>query len=260
MEVARLDQLPASPHKGYIITTADSKYYVLKTSPSRSTRLLRYETASPAGEAHILELLSRLIVVVPAPTALSSSNASSNAVSGPYLLRSYVTGVSLSSISHSLTPVDRANYDSSIGAYFRHVITIRKDAFGTSERVLRGNGYPTWREAFHTLFEAVLRDAEDLVLTLPYESIRYYVGAHLHILDAIREPRLVPLRAGTPETVLVDQLRKAVVGVVSWGDVLWGDPALGEVFGSGSEAFWSGFGGRKILDHGDGGDDRRRMM
>jgi hypothetical protein len=134
------------------------------------------------------------------------------------------------------------------------------NSFGTPARIVRGDGYSTWREAFHSLFEAGLRDAEDAVLPLPYESIRYYVGAHMSYLDTIRDARLVPLRAGTPSTVLVNQSTKTIVGLLSWGDVIWGDPALGEIFATTSEHFWSGMGGRRVLEHGDGGDERRRMM
>ncbi|KAF2671789.1 hypothetical protein BT63DRAFT_180056 [Microthyrium microscopicum] len=261
IEVTRVDVLPASPHKGYIITSADGNYFVLKTSPSSNTRLLRCEASSPAGEASILQRLSGpMLLNFPVPRLLSASNSSSSPLSGPYLLRSYVAGIPLSSISHRLTTYDREQIDKTVGAHLRHAVNNTSSQFGTIARIDKGDGYGSWREAFHALFEAVLRDAEDAVLTLPYQSIRHYVGLHMHHLDAVTEPRLVPLRAGTPETVLLDENRKCVVGILSWGDVLWGDPSLGEVFTGATSSFWLGFGGQQILQYGDGYDERRSQI
>ena len=200
------------------------------------------------------------MISVPGPRILSASNTNSNPLSGPYLLRSYIPGVPLSSIAHRLTTYDREQLEKTIGSYLRAAVNNTASQFGTIQRIANGSGYGTWREAFHALFEAVLRDAEDAVMTLPYSSIRYWVGAHMHHLDAVREPRLVPLRAGTPETVLVDESRKMVAGIVSWGDVVWGDPSLGEVFVSASNSFWTGFGGKQSLRINDGGDESRGHM
>jgi hypothetical protein len=121
----------------------------------------------------------------------------------------------------------------------------------------------SWREAFTALMEGALRDAEDLRLTLPYASIRPWVYAHAGCLDAVVEPRMCPMRAGTEQTVIVDEHEgKNVVCVVGWGSVVWGDPALGEAFADGvaSEGFWYGFGGRDYLSWGDGMDHRRAQM
>jgi uncharacterized protein YggT (Ycf19 family) len=279
--VAKVDSLAPSPRKGYILTTSDGQYFVLKTAPSISTRLLRYESSSPADESHALErllaqnssppvpsgrnlsllTLSGLDLSLVVPRLLSTSYDSTNPLLGPYLLRSYIAGVSLASISHRLTSYERGEIDKKIGFYLRIAVGTTASQFGTLNRVAGGSGYDTWRKAFHFFLEAALRDAEDAALTLPYQSIRYWVNLHMHHLDAITQPRLVPLRAGTPETVLIDESRKIVVGILSWGDTIWGDPALGQVFElATSPEFWIGFGGQQSLIHEDGGHERRGQM
>ena len=140
---------------------------------------------------------------------------------------------------------------------------MRGAQFGPAPRVAGGGGMGSWREAFTALLEGALRDAEDLRLTLPYASIRPWVYAHLACLDAVVEPRLCPMRAGTEQTVIVDEQEgKNVVCVVGWGSVVWGDPALGEAFADdvASEGMWCGFGGRESLSWGDGMDERRAQM
>jgi hypothetical protein len=259
-QVLRVDPLPAAPHKGYVIWTSDGQSYVLKTSPSSSTRLLRHEASSPAGEAHVLSQLSRLRIPIPVPLLLSTASDSNNAVSGPYLLRTYIPGISLSSMAHQLSAHERAQLDRNLGRFMRQAMSIQVNTFGAHRRIFSGEGYPDWRTAFHALLEAALRDAEDAVLTLPYDSIRHYVGQHMDSLEAVSSSCLVPLRSGTPNTVLVDPVQKKILGIVGWGDVVWGDAALSEVFESASDDFWSGFGGRQVLDIGDGQDDKRKMM
>jgi len=260
IQVLRVDPLPASPHKGYIIWASDAQSYVLKTSPSSSTRLLRHESASPAGEAYILSQLSQLQATVPVPVLISTAGDSNNAVSGPYLLRTYIRGVPLSSVANQYTAYERAQLDRSLGRYMRLATAVQANTFGTHRRIFSGEGYADWRTAFHSLLEAALRDAEDAVLTLPYDSIRHYVGQHMDALEAVGSPCLVPLRSGTPDTVLVDPAQKKILGIVGWGDAVWGDPALSEVFHSASDDFWTGFGGRQALEIGDGQDETRKMM
>jgi hypothetical protein len=263
--VTNVHPLAPSPRKGYIVTTNDGQYFVLKTSPSSSTRLLRYESSSPADESHALDRLSGpelsgSPLSIPAPRLLSTSYDSNNPLSGPYLLRTYISGTPLASISHRFTTYERGEIDKQIGSYIRGATDATASQFGTLNRVARGSGHDTWQKAFHYLLEAALRDAEDATLTLPYQSIRYWVPLHMHYLDAITEPRLVPLRAGSPETVLMDESRRMVVGIISWGDSLWGDPALGQVFADPSADFWRGFGRQDFLKVEDGGHERRGQM
>jgi hypothetical protein len=256
VEITRIDTIPSSPHKAYILTTAQG-WFMLKTLPPSGTRVMRHERKCPAVEAKILQIVGR--ADVPIPTLVSESSNNDNHLNAPYLLRSYIAGEPLSAVAHRFTSYDLNQIDQSIGRYMRRVTINTQPQFGLFWKVQAGEGYSDWRTAFHSLLEAALRDAEDAVLTIPYESIRYWVYIHLPKLDVVRVAHMVPLRTGSPETVIVNE-SKTVVGMVGWAEVVWGDPALGEVFGNASQAFWHGYGGQQILLHGDGYDEVRHNM
>ena len=277
LEITAITTLPANPYKGYIITTVEQHSFVLKTSPPTPTRLMRYEMGSLAEETIVLSLLNQAYPHGPFPRLISSSSlsdassptsssssstssaSSNNALHAPYLLRSCAQGSSLTTMAHRLTSYDQSVIHHTLGTQLRHVTHLTKSQFGTVLAVQRNQGHRTWRQAFDALFEAAVRDAEDALLTLPYESIRAWVYVHMAAMDAVTTPHLVPLRAGLPETVMVDESRKVVAGIIAWGECVWGDPLLGEVFERANDSFWSGFGGRQAIGD-DAFRERRRQM
>jgi hypothetical protein len=257
VEITRIDSLPPSPHKSYILSTTEG-YLMLKTSPPSGTRLMRHERKCPALEATILRIIQRSDV--PTPQVISEDSKSSNHLGSPYLLRSYLAGDMLAAVAHRFTSYDLSQIDRTVGNYMRHATHFTMQQFGMTNKVLAGQGYSNWKDAFHALLESALRDAEDAVLTLPYPGIRYWVGIHLEKLRVVNKAHLVPLRTGSPETVIIAQNRTSVVGMVGWADVVWGDPMLGEAVEDASQAFWQGFGGRQLLLYGDGYDEVRYNM
>jgi len=261
IEVVRIDPLIPSPHTAYILTTRENHHFMLKTPPPAGLRLMRHESKNPAEEQQILLCLKQ--THIPKPMIVSCDDGPGNALGAPYMLRSYVPGTPLSAIAHRMTSFDLAQVETSVGMYMRHATFYKQNRFGISAKVLAGNGHRTWREAFHSLLEAALRDAEDAVLNLPFDSIRHWVGVHLHRLDIVREAHLVPLRTGTHQTVIIDETSKTVVGLIGWGDVVWGDIALGEAFDNPSSSFWNGFnasGGKSLLRYNDGSDEIRHRV
>jgi len=144
--------------------------------------------------------------------------------------------------------------------YIRAVSSITAATFGPTHRVLAGAGSPTWREAFLSLLESALRDAEDMLVSIPYDSIRYYVTAQRHLLDAITTSRLVALDAGEPRNVLVDERSRLVVGLLGFGNVVWGDPLMAGVFAQASDGFWEGYGRGSGVAEDDEGNRKRMLM
>lgn len=111
-----------------------------------------------------------------------------------------------------------------------------------SHRVFDNRGSKSWREAFLALLEAALRDAEDILVTIPYDSIRYYITQQGHALDEVVEPNLVALDVCKPDNVLIDEYTKQVTGLVGFSSVVWGDALMNGGLARGSEAFFEGFG------------------
>ncbi|KAH6955027.1 hypothetical protein DER45DRAFT_616359 [Fusarium avenaceum] len=64
-------------------------------------------------------------------------------------------------------------------------------------------GADSWRIAFHSLLESVLRDGEDLTIMFNYSNIRYQFERFEHLLDAVTKPRLVVLDAGEDSNTLI---------------------------------------------------------
>jgi aminoglycoside phosphotransferase (APT) family kinase protein len=160
----------------------------------------------------------------------------------PFLLMTYLPGRKLSELSSHLSVAERNTIDRSLGAYVHSITTLSAKQFGMTHRVFDHKGSISWRETFLALLEAALRDAEDMLVTLPYDSVRYYVGRHSYILDDVTEPRLVAMTVCNPENILIDEHTKRVTGLVGFSNVLWGDALMNGGLSDGSEAFFEGFG------------------
>jgi hypothetical protein len=109
-------------------------------------------------------------------------------------------------------------------------------------RVSDLKGCESWREAFLALLEAALRDAEDMLITIPYDNIRYYINKHSQVLDDVMEPRLVALNVCTPDNVLVNESTKQITGLVGFSNVIWGDSLMSGGIANGSQEFFEGLG------------------
>lgn len=83
---------------------------------------------------------------------------------------------------------------------FGPILTVLSpNRLATRRRLSRGmehqGGVDSWSLAFHTLLEGILRDAEDMAVTIPYKKIRWHYGRLRHYLDQVTVPRLVLLSA-----------------------------------------------------------------
>lgn len=132
--------------------------------------------------------------------------------------------------------------DQTLGSYVRSLTSLSSTQFGTACRVFDNKGCKSWKEAFLALLEAALRDTEDMLVNIPYDSIRHYVTKHSHVLDEVTEPRLIALDVCEPDNVLIDEYTKRVTGLVGFSNVIWGDALMSGGLANGSEAFFEGFG------------------
>lgn len=242
LSLQQVERLRAHLHRLFIVRSVDNTTFLVKGSPSRDVRLLRHEYKSLETEGRILDLVATK-THVPVPRRLNFEASNGNAIRSPYLLRSYIPGKTLASMSMYLSTAERGDVDRSLGAYFHSLTQIKLRHFGFTNKVYAGQGSETWSQGFRTLLESVLRDAEDVLINLPYDQIRYWVAAHKNVLDEIVEAQMVPLTAGDPNKIILDERRKHVVGLLGFSNVVWGDPLLSGVFESASDAFWEGYGG-----------------
>lgn len=240
VSVAQIERLSARLHRVYLLRLHDGRQLVLKLPPLGATRLLSHEKYSLQQESQILDLLAAGLRT-PAPRIVQC-DPTAHSFGSPYLLRTYATGTSLSSLSTHLSTREWVHFDRSIGRCLREVTSITAGQFGPAIKVQQRCGSSSWREAFLSLLETSLRDAEDYLISLPYDNIRNHGLRHGHLLNPVTVPQLVPMEAGLPHNVLVDEHSRQVTGLLGLGDVVFGDPLLGTVFANASEAFWDGYG------------------
>lgn len=240
ISVQQAEHLPGRLHQVYLTTLEDGSCLVLKCPPTSNVRLLRHEKEFLETERKALETLHEY-TQVPVPQVIKHDNQG-GALGIPFLMTSYIPGRRLSDVSLYLTSYQRDTIDRTLGTYVRALTALSATQFGMTHRVFAQRGSKSWREAFLALLEAALRDAEDMLVTIPYESIRYYVGKHAHFLEAVKEPRLVAPNVCDPTNVLIDETTKRITGLVGFSNVIWGDPLMSGGMAGGSEAFFDGLG------------------
>lgn len=156
------------------------------------------------------------------PTLIKHS--SSPTEPGPaYSLFEPMLGEPIAWLGNPLTDVERENIDFQKGRLLRQIArSISPNGkFGLAVAVLgpslapegvKGeardasidlDGMDSWRKTFHLLLEGILRDGEDLAVTISYELVRGTFRKFGHLLDAVTTPRLVAYDADDDEVVLV---------------------------------------------------------
>ncbi|KAH6637762.1 hypothetical protein C7974DRAFT_432619 [Boeremia exigua] len=238
--VEQAERLQSRIHQVYLAKLADGYSLVLKYPPPANVRLLRHEKHTLDSEVRALETLHQH-TQIPVPRIIKYDSHGGQ-FGSPYLMLSHLPGRRLSQVSSRLTAAERSTIDRTLGSYVRCLTTISAQQFGMSHRVLENRGSQSWSEAFFALLEAALRDAEDILVTIPYDSIRYYTTKHSHVLDEVTQPRLVALDVCSPDNVLIDESTKKITGLVGFSNIVWGDVLMSGGLADGSEAFFEGFG------------------
>lgn len=240
ISIQQAERLQSRLHQVYLTKLADDALLVLKCPPAANIRLLRHEKHTLETEAKTLETLHEY-TQLPVPKIIKYDSHGGQ-FGSPFLVMSHVPGRRLSELSSHLTATERSTIDRTLGAYVRSLTSLTATQFGMTHRVFAQKGCKSWREAFLALLEATLRDAEDILVTIPYDSVRHYVGKHSHVLDEVTEPRLVALNVCNPDNVLIDEHTKRITGLVGFSNVIWGDALMSGGLANGSEAFFEGLG------------------
>jgi hypothetical protein len=137
-------------------------------------------------------------------------------LSPPYLISQPAQGIPLTSLSRALASSERSDIDIQVGQLFRRLSTMVSPSgkFGPAAAVLGpessvGMGTSiketanTWTMSFHTMLESILRDGEDMSVTISYAAIRRNFRRFGHILNAITIPRFLVVDGLENSNVLV---------------------------------------------------------
>ncbi|OOF99787.1 hypothetical protein ASPCADRAFT_126686 [Aspergillus carbonarius ITEM 5010] len=143
-----------------------------------------------------------------------------------------------------LTMQDRDNVKRALGSLAHRIGQNVSSTFGSLDQVACGSGKQSWREAFVTLLEGILRDSEDAFVHLPYAEIRHQVRRLSPALEEITSPQLVIVGLGRPSHVLLNPGSKTLAGLIGLENALWGDVHMAEIFEEPSSAVLEGYGSR----------------
>ncbi|KAI1135436.1 hypothetical protein F5Y05DRAFT_405897 [Hypoxylon sp. FL0543] len=171
-------------------------------------------------------LLSKKDVIKFLPILVADSSSSIE-LGSPYNLFEQPKGVPVSDLRPPLTKYEMRSIDLQLGQLVRLLSGFKSPngLFGSVAAVTNpptpftdldggrlvaftSRGTTSWRQAFHGLLEAVLRDAEDMAVTFSYEPIRGYFSRLGYVLDGVTTARLVILDATDESNILLSRSTK----------------------------------------------------
>ncbi|WEW55197.1 hypothetical protein PRK78_000626 [Emydomyces testavorans] len=240
VQARNIRMLEGHAHPIHILQLSNGVELVLKTRPLSSTSILRHERHLLETEAAVLSLLWQSgIKGIPQPLKVDIPKSTPSTA---YFLRHLVQGVPLSEIDFPLTLDDRKCLDRQLGAVVNSISQHTSSQFGLVHNVTLGTGTRTWKQAFLSLLDSLMWDAENLFISLPYPEIRQHAIRLSAALDDVTVPRLAIVDIGKPSHIILDSKSKRISGFVDFSSALWGDPLIADVFGSASPEFLDAFG------------------
>jgi len=209
----------------YAITLAGGRRVVLKIAPPAGVRVMTYEHDMMRIELAALELI-RENTSVPVPE-VHFADTSGDVIDADWFFMEFIDGENLGIESQEgrLTDAQRADYARHLGQLNRELNHTVGPWFGA----LAGPGFPTWREAFCSMIEDVLRDGEALGVDLnhDYAAIREVITREAEALDAISEPRFIEWDLWDSNVMIRDG---RIVAIIDHERAFYGDPLMEACF------------------------------
>ncbi|KAI5361204.1 Putative aminoglycoside phosphotransferase, protein kinase-like domain superfamily [Septoria linicola] len=235
-----VDRFHGSLFRTFKLQPSPEFFYILRCRPSMSVRLLRHEEDRLHTEAYILQALrGRSDLLVPRLIECQSTTA---VIGSPYLISGPFKGVLLSDIEAQLSKQALASIDRSMGTFVKRLTYITGTHFGPLHSSTPSSTSHSWSKCFANMLESILRDAEDALVSLPYDFIRDQIFRHRASLDQITQPKLVLVEMVRDQNIVVDPKSCTTSGLLDWSTAVWGDPYLSDCFYNPSVGFVEGFG------------------
>ncbi len=226
-------------NSAYSVKMQDGREVVVKAAPLGTTVLMEYEQGLMEAEVGSLRLV-RQLGLAPVPEVYIY-DATQKLVDCEYFIMEKLPGEPYHKVKQAYTDEQRYAIEYKLGEYNRSINEIKGTHFGLY--AASANQFPTWRDAFASLLEGVLRDGERAEVQLPasYREIREAVTVRLNTLDEVTEPRLV-LWDLWDANVFVEN--GAITGIIDFERAMWGDPLMEHYFShfNQSQAFRDGYG------------------
>lgn len=213
-------------------------FHLLKCRPPSHIRLLRHEEERLHSEAVVLQVLrGRSDIEVPRVISFERNRLPTG---GPILITGPHIGSVLADVESVLSRQALSRVDKSLGLHIKELSRIAGSTFGSMRQATPN--MQTWSRTFISLLESILRDAEDALVSLPYEVIRHQVRRHRAALDKITRPKLTLLETASDKNVTINTNDMSVSGLLDFSSAIWGDPYMSDCFYKPSVSFVEGFG------------------
>ncbi|BCY10110.1 phosphotransferase family protein [Actinoplanes sp. L3-i22] len=211
----------------YRMTLRSGRAVVLKIAPPPDVEVMTYEQGAMATELAALHLI-RSRTGVPVPD-VDFADQSHELCDADWFFMAYIDGDNLGLLRDQHSPAERAEFNEALGALNRELNSVVGPHFGP----LAGPGFPTWRAAFTTMIEGVLRDGERRSVDLgrPYAAVRAVIDAHAGSLDEVTEPRFVEWDMWDNNVMVRDG---KIAAIIDHERAFYGDPLIEAGF-TGSE-------------------------
>lgn len=243
--------------KSYVVTLADDTSYILKvSSPLASIPSTDYYMPNSLSEESTLSKVIAEQTDIPIPKVLAL-DTTCTLIPYPYLLLSDPPGIPLATARDSgkLTPRQMLLLDLRVGSYLKQLHErVQNDWFGLPSQ--EKDELYSWQEAFTWQLEALLSEAHNLDVELPFEEVRRYLSRAIgsFLFDDCEVPSLVSF-TGDDNSVFIDydlesppetdEIEITSFSILS--HAIWGDPLLETLFMDPSPALLEGYGGPLVI-------------
>lgn len=224
-DVSLREPLPGGTYNTLVrITLRDGRRWVVKIPPPMSLPGLGYERGLLHGEVTFYTAVGA-VGGVPVPQVVRYET-DPGAATGAFLIMSERPGTPWQESDGDLSPEERAALRRELGGLVARSHTVTGPGFGYPGHPL-GPLTGTWREAFTTMMERLLDDAERYGARLPRSShaIRALTAGVSEVLDEVAVPVAVHFDLWQGN-VLLDGAAgaRSVSGIIDGERMFWGDP------------------------------------
>ena len=223
-DVEHVQSLPHHFHDLRALHLRNGKQVILKCPPSSQKPQLRFEHRIIRDEICIYALLAT--ADLPLPRMVACREACQRSTSS-FLATGFITGTTYRSIYTTVGHSAKRKLSREMCKHVNTLAGYQSRTFGPVSDVARGKGYTTWAEAFTALFESILMDGEDLLISLPYAHIRKQIHGMIPLLIQVPVANLILPSLRDFRNILVDRHNLSITGFLDLGWLaIWGDKEM----------------------------------
>ncbi|MGY0064706.1 phosphotransferase family protein [Streptomyces sp. LZ34] len=202
----------------------DHRQWVVKIPPPPETPGLGYEHELLRGEVAFYASAATA-ADIPVPEVVHGE-LDPHAAHGPYLISTLRPGAPWHEIAGTIPDHERRRLREDLGRLVARLHTVAGTGFGYPAEPF-GPSAATWRQAFTTMTDAVLDDAERFRVRLPVPAagVRESFAAAAGVLDDVVRPALVHFDLWEGNLLLDGEAgARTLSGVIDGERMFWGDP------------------------------------